>query len=70
MLNYSIIEGADKMDLDQVMALLKETYWAADRSADQVRKSIEHSCCYGIQQRFVQWYFVQKRAWLCLPCRI
>lgn len=48
MLNYSIVEGADQMDLAQVMALLKETYWAADRSAQQVEKSMEHSRCYGI----------------------
>ena len=49
MLNYSIIEGAEQMDLAQVMDLLKQTYWAADRSAQQVCKSMEHSRCYGIR---------------------
>jgi len=48
MLNYSIIEGADQMDIAEVMALLKQTYWANDRSTEQVAKSMEHSCCYGI----------------------
>lgn len=47
-MNYSVIDGTDRMDLSQIMALLKQTYWAADRPREQVRKSIENSRCYGI----------------------
>ena len=47
-MNYSIVDGADKMELAQVMALLKQTYWADRRSEEQVRSSMEHSRCYGV----------------------
>ena len=47
-MNYSIIDGAERMALTEVMALLKQTYWADQRSPEQVRKSMEHSRCYGV----------------------
>jgi len=47
-MRYSIIDGADQLDLTEVMALLKQTYWADKRLAEQVRKSMEHSNCYGV----------------------
>lgn len=47
-MSYSIIDGADKMDISQVMDLLKQTYWADKRPLEQVRRSMEHSRCYGI----------------------
>ena len=47
-MRYPIIDGADKMGLSEVMALLKQTYWADKRPPEQVRKSMEHSCCYGV----------------------
>ena len=47
-MNYSIVDGADKMELAQVMALLKQTYWADRRPEEQVRASMEHSRCYGV----------------------
>lgn len=47
-MKYIIVEGSDSMALDQVMALLKQTYWADKRSEDQVRKSMQHSACYGV----------------------
>ena len=47
-MKYSIVDGADKMELAQVMALLKQTYWADRRSEEQVRISMEHSRCYGV----------------------
>lgn len=47
-MKYSIIDGADKMDLSEVMALLKQTYWADKRPLEQVQKSMEHSNCYGV----------------------
>ena len=47
-LNFSIIEGADRIDTDEVVRLLKTTYWANKRSKEQIRKSMENSSCYGI----------------------
>ena len=47
-MKYSVIDGADRMNLSEVMALLKQTYWADQRPVEQVRKSMEHSRCYGV----------------------
>lgn len=47
-MNFRIIEGADQIDTDEVVSLLKTTYWANKRSKEQIRKSMEHSSCYGI----------------------
>ena len=46
--NYTIVDSADKMNLQEVMALLKQTYWANHRTEEEVAKSMKHSCCYGI----------------------
>ena len=47
-MKYRILDGADKMNLSEVMALLKQTYWADQRPAEQVRRSMENSRCYGV----------------------
>jgi len=47
-MKYTIIDGADRMDIAQVMALLKQTYWADKRPLEQVCKSMENSRCYGV----------------------
>ena len=47
-MKYTIIDGSDQMDISQVMALLKQTYWADKRPLEQVRKSMQHSRCYGV----------------------
>ncbi len=47
-LNCSIIEGADRIDPDEVARLLKTTYWANKRSKEQIEKSMRNSSCYGI----------------------
>ena len=47
-MKYSLIDGADMIDISEVMALLQQTYWADKRSLDQVRKSMENSKCYGV----------------------
>lgn len=47
-MNYSILDGADKLNLPEVMALLKQTYWADQRPPEQVQKSMDHSRCYGV----------------------
>ena len=47
-MNYRIIEGTDQISLDDVVRLLKTTYWADKRSREQILKSMENSSCYGI----------------------
>ena len=47
-MNCRIIEGTDQINIDEVAGLLKTTYWANKRSKEQIRKSMEHSSCYGI----------------------
>ena len=47
-MNYSILDGAAHMNLGDIMALLKQTYWADQRTEEQVRTSVENSRCYGI----------------------
>ncbi len=47
-MNYSILEGADKLPLASVMALLKQTYWADKRTPEQVQRSMDNSRCYGV----------------------
>ena len=56
-LNWSIVDGADKMKFSEVMVLLKQTYWADRRTPEQVQKSMDNSHCYGVyledEQRLV-----------------
>lgn len=47
-MNYKIIDSADKMNIVEVMDLLKQTYWADQRSQEQVEKSMNNSQCYGV----------------------
>lgn len=47
-MNYSIIDGAGKMEFAEVAALLGQAYWASERPAEQIKKSMEHSSCYGV----------------------
>ena len=35
------------INLDQLMSLLKQTYWAADRSAADVLTTLQNSVCFG-----------------------
>ena len=49
MANYSIVDGADGLEIAEVMALLKQTYWADKRPVEQVQRSIENSHCCGVR---------------------
>ena len=37
------------MELDEIITLLKMTYWADKRSHEQVKASVENSRCYGVR---------------------
>ena len=47
-MKYRIIEGSEKMNLDEVVRLLKMTYWADKRPVELIRKSMDNSSCYGV----------------------
>ena len=47
-MRYRIVEGADAMGVEAVVRLMKMTYWADHRSAEQIEKSMRHSACYGV----------------------
>ncbi len=47
-MNYRIIEGADSIDTDAVVRLLKTTYWASKRSREKIQKSMDNAVCFGV----------------------
>ncbi|MBR3108013.1 MAG: GNAT family N-acetyltransferase [Clostridia bacterium] len=47
-MNYKILEGAQSMRLDDIVRLLRTTYWAGQRSVEKIVASLRHSACYGI----------------------
>lgn len=48
-MKYSIVDGSEKMNVDAVIRLLRITYWADKRSAEQIEKSMQRSSCYGVR---------------------
>ena len=48
-MKYSIVDGSEKMNIDEVMRLLRMTYWAGKRPAEQIEKSMQNSSCYGVR---------------------
>ena len=48
-IKYSIVDGSEKMNIDEVIRLLRMTYWADKRSTLQIEKSMQNSSCYGVR---------------------
>ena len=48
-MNFSIVDGSDKMNIDEVIRLRRMTYWADKRSSEQIEKSMRNSSCYGVR---------------------
>ena len=48
-MNYTIVEGAENMRLEDIVRLLKLTYWADKRPIEQIERSLRHSACYGVR---------------------
>ena len=48
-MKYSIVDGSEKMNLDEVIRMLRMTYWADKRSDLQIEKSMQNSSCYGVR---------------------
>ena len=47
-MKYKIVDDLSQMNLDDIIKLLKSTYWADKRSDEQIEKSARNSSCYGI----------------------
>ena len=47
-MNFKIIDGIEKMNLEDIVRLLKMTYWADKRTVEQIDKSTHKSSCYGV----------------------
>jgi GNAT superfamily N-acetyltransferase len=47
-LPYRISDVSEELQPDIILALLKTSYWAAERSSDVIVKSLEGSLCFGL----------------------
>ena len=48
-MDYRIVEGAENMELKDVVRLLRMTYWAEKRPVEVVEKSLRNSACFGVR---------------------
>ena len=48
MTEFRIINDPDKIKSEEVLRLLKMTYWANNRTMDQIEESMASSFCYGL----------------------
>ncbi len=46
--DYLLTDDKIRFDLDGVCAMLKTTYWAANRPRPVIEKAIQHSVCFGL----------------------
>ena len=47
-MNYRIVDDLDKMKLEDIVRLLRMTYWADKRPIEKIEKSVRNSSCYGL----------------------
>ena len=47
-MTHRIVEGAENMELADVVRLLRTTYWAENRPAEVIERAMAHSDCYGV----------------------
>ena len=47
-MNYRIVDGLDKMKFEDIVRLLRMTYWADKRPIEKIEKSLRNSSCYGL----------------------
>ncbi len=51
---YELTDEAARQDLNVVTALLRSTYWAADRPQSVMERSMRNSLCFGLFHEAVQ----------------
>ncbi len=47
-LEYYVSTDKSKLDIEAIKLLLKQSYWANERTEETVAKSVENSICYGV----------------------
>ena len=47
-MNCRIVDGLDKMRIEDIARLMKMTYWADKRSMETIDKAVCNSSCYGV----------------------
>lgn len=47
-MKYRIVEGKENIKVEDVVRLLKMTYWADSRPVEEIDKSMENSKCVGL----------------------
>lgn len=47
-IKYRIVDGSDQMRMEEIVRLLRMTYWADKRPVEQIEASVRHSSCYGV----------------------
>ena len=47
-MQYRIVSSADNIKSEEVLRLLKMTYWANNRTIEQIEESLANSFCYGM----------------------
>jgi ribosomal protein S18 acetylase RimI-like enzyme len=47
-MKYRIVDGSERINIEEVARLLRMTYWAGERSIETIEKSLRNSSCYGV----------------------
>lgn len=47
-MDYRIVDGAERLDPEEVVRLLRTTYWAEKRPRELIEKSMRNSACFGL----------------------
>ena len=47
-MNYRIVDGSENMKLEDIVRLLRMSYWAANRPDEIIEKAVHNSSCYGV----------------------
>ena len=48
-MDYHIIDGAENIPLEDVVRLLRMTYWADKRPVETIQRAMQNSACFGIR---------------------
>jgi len=47
-MGFRIVEGGDNMRTEDIVRLLRTTYWAEKRPVELIERSLRNSACYGV----------------------
>jgi len=49
--DFEVITDRSRIDLDRVEALIRQTYWAAERPRDEIERALSHSILFGAYRK-------------------